>query len=458
MIEVEAESCGRRWRARFVDAADRVRGIGYEVRSSGFAQGLDQPPVCDLVNIALAVHLADRQVRRSLRSGHRPRRMAVTIPVAEPERWEAHRPLLEQLAGFASQDQWSIALRPERPSSRARPVARPDTAAVVALFSGGLDSLCGAAHLASRGEPVALLTHSPPGLEAVRQMVDPLPARIGGAHPSSFHPLSIAVRPQQQDADGSHRFFQEFSRRTRPFFYLALAAAAAVATGAGRVQMSENGAFGTSLPIRRSHYGARMTRQGHSYLLDGFEALLQRAVPDARLRRFDNPFAGMTKGEACRQLGRAADLAQRTLSCEYAGQQVARLRRWAHEHGRTARFRQCGLCAPCLVRRAALRAAAIPDPDRDYFYHAGKVLRGLRSGRPAFRGDPPPLYEFASGHCLYMARFSEELLRMRVEDFVLQYLPELSWLRPPLRGAVQIAAAFDLQRRFAREMLDYLNG
>jgi 7-cyano-7-deazaguanine synthase in queuosine biosynthesis len=462
MIEVEAESSGRAWRARFADATDparpRARGITYEVRSTGLEHVLKQAPVHDLLNIAIAVHLTDRHVRRSLHSGHRPRRIGVTIPLKEPERWESQHRLLEQLAGFASQDVWSIAFKPIRSRGGGGQAARSDSASVVALFSGGLDSLCGAAYLADRGESVALLTHSPPGGEAVKRMVDPLPARIGGAHPSSFHLLSIGVRPLQQDALGSHRFFQEFSRRTRPFFYLGLAAAAAIATGAERVQMSENGAFGASLPVRRSHYGARMTRQGHSYLLEGFEKLVQQAAPEARLGRFENPFPDMTKGEACRRLRPAADLVHRTMSCEYGGQQVARLRAWAQERGKSTRFRQCGLCAPCLVRRAALRAASISDPDRDYFYQADKVLRGLRSGRPAFRNDLPPLYEFASGHCLYMARFAEELLSMSVEAFVLQYLPELSWLRPPLRGSAQITAAFDLQRRFAREILGYLNG
>ena len=467
MIELRAESRGRTWHERFAEVAERsVRkadAIRYDIRLQTVAGHLSRPAARDLVQIAIAVHLADRQIRRSFRSGHRPRRMSVVVPLEEPDRWTPHRALLEELASFATQDAWTMSFPLNSAKRRAESTDPAAAPSVVALFSGGLDLLCGAAYLANRGEVVGLLTHSPPSEKTVRALTEPLPARIGGRNPSSYRPLSISLRPVQRDENGSRRNFQEFSRRSRPFFYLGLASAAAMATGAKRVQMSENGALGASLPIRRSNYGAFMTRQGHSFLMDGFQTLVHAAVPETSLERFENPFSMMTKGEACRHLKAAADLARRTLSCEYVGQQIARLRRWVEENrgGRTysAEFRQCGLCVPCLVRRAAMRAAGLSDPDSDYFFQAPKVLRALRAGKSLFHSSAaPPLYEFANGHCLYIARFAEEILSMRAEDFAVQYLPELISQRPALIGKNRMKSAFDLQRRFARELLGFLDG
>src|ERR1700720_2520152 len=99
MIQVEAESRGCTWRERFVDVAEYLRrsanALRYEVRIQGLDKHVCLPAARDLIQIAVAIHLADRQIRRSLRSGHRPRRMVVTIPLEEPDRWEPQRHLLE---------------------------------------------------------------------------------------------------------------------------------------------------------------------------------------------------------------------------------------------------------------------------------------------------------------------------------------------------------------------------
>ena len=111
------------------------------------------------------------------------------------------------------------------------------------------------------------------------------------------------------------------------------------------------------------------------------------------------------------------------------------------------------------MRRAALHAADIADPDKDYFFDARLVLRALQSGKALFRtGASPPLYDFANGHCLYMAQFADEMLSLKLAQFAVQYLLELSYIRPAITRSAQMKAAFNLQRRFAREILEYLHG
>ncbi len=426
----------------------------FKVRQKGLTVESD-PLAADLVEIAAAVHLADRMVRRSMRSGHRPRVFDLVIPVSDPARWAGVRDRVEGLAEFASQDLWRVAF-----VSRHVPqfeMQENPRAASVALFSGGLDSLCGAAQLYRRSRPTLLMTHSPPGADRVRSMIEAL----GSDAHARISSASLAVLPHQRDAQGRRNRFQEFTRRTRPFLYLSVAAAAALVSGAEEVQMSENGALGASLPFRRSHHGPRITRQGHSWLMHGFEELLAVLCPDRAPIRFVNPYAEMTKGEACAASGIEANAAALTLSCEYAGQQIARVRSYFRGEGMDdARLeaRQCGICVPCIVRRAALRRAGLADPDTDYFFDAAAVARGEMPPINPATGAPPPLYVFASVHPVYARRYATGILEMDESDFSRTYFNELAALWPPVVRRSAFAAALDLQRRFARELLGFFDG
>jgi 7-cyano-7-deazaguanine synthase in queuosine biosynthesis len=435
--------------------------ILFQIREKGLDTRFD-PIARDFVRIAAAVNLADRQVRRSTRSGHRPRSFNVTVTVSDVALWRRVSQLVEAMASFASQDLWRLEFA--QSERTAGILAEPAPAAdVVALFSGGLDSLCGAAHLTGRDEDVLLLTHSPPSRERVDTMVRQLPKLLRGGTPSRFHLGSISVVPEQRDTAGRRSRFQEFTRRTRPFLYLSIAAAAAIVSGARRVQMSENGALGSSLPFRRSHYGPRITRQGHSFMLEGFEKIVAALRPDHPPVRFVNPFSASTKGEACKLLLASPMVAKATLSCEYSGQQIARLKAWSQLNGlsahRIARVRQCGLCVPCIVRRAALKRAGLPDPAGDYYFHADRTLKRIQSGRASpDLAVQPPLFAFVSVHPVYAARFASEILSTDLASFASQYMNELASIRPAVISKRRMEEVFNLQRRFARELLDYLDG
>jgi hypothetical protein len=427
----------------------------FQIRQEGIAAESDEM-ARDLVEIAAAVNLADRFVRRSVRSGHRTRIFTLEVPVSDERRWKAVAAEVEELAGFASQDLWRLRFT-RRPRDRRPEAATNPVCEVVALFSGGLDSLCGAAHLAQRDKQTLLLTHSPPGFDRVRQMI----AALNPSNPEAFQYASISIAPEQHDRAGRRTRFQEFTRRTRPFLYLSLASAAAIVTGAHEVQMSENGALGASLPFRRSHHGPRITRQGHSLIMEGFERLLSDIRPGATPIRFVNPFRSSTKGEVCAQLALDPRAAYLTLSCEYAGQQVARLRGYFANDATVARgpttARQCGLCVPCIVRRSALRRAGIRDGRSDYFFDAAAVLR-RKPARGSNVNESAPLFRFASVHPFYAHRFATEMLSMDLSAFSATFFNELSYLRPRIRSRSDLAEVLDLQRRFAHELLELLNG
>jgi hypothetical protein len=259
--------------------------------------------------------------------------------------------------------------------------------------------------------------------------------------------------------------FQEPTRRTRPFFYLSLACASALAYEVPRIQMSENGALALSLPYRADVFGPSMARQAHTFLLSGFETLLRTIAP-----RVDwtvtNPFVDETKGEACLRLGPASALARRSASCEYLGRQRAVILSWKQRHQSRAKVLgdgpQCGLCVPCLVRRAALKRAAIADSDASYFSAAPRILRRMHrrdSAERLFGDDPPPLMSMLAPNPLFMERFCLRMLDMGFGEFVMQYLPELRANRQLTDAPhMDLRKCYGLTQRHAREILEFLYG
>jgi hypothetical protein len=265
---------------------------------------------------------------------------------------------------------------------------------------------------------------------------------------------------REASRSGSRSMFQEASRRTRPIFYLAIASATAIAHEVSTVQMIENGALALSLPHRADAHGPSIARQAHTFLLAGFQTLLRELVPGVAWA-VTNPFLNQTKGEACLRLGPAAGFAKRSESCEYLGRQRAMILSWKQKHPKYAKVLgdgpQCGLCVPCIVRRAALRRAGIPDSDSAYFMSGPKVLAQIRKRGTAldfFEDNPPPLMNMLVPNVLYMERHCRWLASADISEFAIQYLPELRANRQLPGGPyMDVGACHELARRYAREIL-----
>lgn len=428
------------------------------------------PVAADLLRVGRAVHLADRLVRRGAPISRNLRRIEVEVCVAEPVKWRRIANLLEELAEFATGgDTWSFSFKGGAsddvlPENGDRAADLKPT--LVALFSGGLDSLCGAAHLAGQENSRPLfVTHSPPGRQAVYGLAQDVFQSFGRELPT-WACVSYRLAIREAERSGVRSMFQEPSRRTRPFFYLSLAGATAIAYEVSRVQMSENGALALSLPYRADAHGPSVARQAHTFLLAGFEMLLKDLLPGVGWA-VTNPFANKTKGEACQGLGPAQSLARRSASCEYLGRQRSVMQNWMKNHAKQAKmFGQgphCGLCVPCIVRRAALRRARLADPDTAYFASAPKVLREVRRRGTALHlfgeKNPPPLMNVLAPNVLYMERHCNWLTAADLGEFAIQYLPELRSNRQLNGGpAVDVAACHKLAKRYAQEILAFLNG
>ncbi len=326
----------------------------------------------DLLDVAMAVYVADRLVRRERKDGAwLPRRLRLKIPVAEPTRWEALEPQLTSLLEWLTTDQWSfefVAVQThhrERPAS-SLPLTRPDKP-FVGLYSGGLDSLAGmVAQALDPSYDAAVLVGAQSGSRLKGLQTEHhefLKKRLprlswedvrGFRHPYKKGQLKHWDLPEQR---------QEKSQRARGFLFLVFGAVTAYAYDADTLHVYENGVGAINLPYTSAFGGADMTRATHpKTLLEAgrlFSALFGRPF------RVANPSLFRTKGEMCAQLAEAglADLVNATKSCDSYPLREAP--------------DQCGLCTSCLLRRLSLHAAGLTEIDRraevyrDDIYHMG---------------------------------------------------------------------------------------
>lgn len=466
MIRVRGLGAGRRYN-EILSPVGPQGGFGnFEWSAYGLPAPLE-PLAADLLRIGCAVHLADRLIRRSASITRNLRRLEVRVGVAEPAKWRRVAPLLEELAEFATGgDRWHLSFARARQDSNYSGVqTRVHNATTVALFSGGLDSLCGAAELAQRehARPI-FVTHSPPGRAATQNLLGRVFAAFGRELPQATN-VGYRLELREIGRTGARSLFQEASRRSRPFFYLSLACAAAIAHRVPRIQMSENGALALSLPHRYDAFGPSIARQAHTFLLAGFETLLDELVPKVSWV-VTNPFVNRTKGEACFELNSASRLARDSVSCEYLGRQRARVLGWKRLNARRARSLgqgpQCGLCIPCIVRRAALKRARIRDPDNEYFAHAPEVLSRIekrKSTQQVYGGSiPPPLLGMLVPNVLYMERHCQWLAEASLTEYAERFIPELRANRQlSATPMMDVSACHALSRRYAQEILAFFH-
>lgn len=295
----------------------------------------------DLLDLAGAVYRVESRIKR--RSKDPAIDWVITAPVREVAFWrETGAPLLASALGFLNRARWTweFTERSAAPSL-ALPKAEQRTVADVLLFSGGMDSLCGAGVHAAPRARVALVSfyHKQAALQAE------LAKGLGYASPTQWRLAG-------------HRG-KEGMNLVRSFMFLCLGAVVAETYGATALYQYENGVLGTAVPPAGNFIP---TRHAHPETHRRMQALLG-AVFDREIP-IRNPFLGLTKREAGAKLigavgqERAEALLRRTETCWYAVQpRVGGVPK--------SPWQPCGACTPCVVRRTARpdEAAAGAWPD-----------------------------------------------------------------------------------------------
>jgi 7-cyano-7-deazaguanine synthase in queuosine biosynthesis len=377
------------------------------------------------------------------------RRLTVSVPVEEPKLWTTLADQVSELAGFVSHDRWRFRFtRLKRRYPKNKGTGTPLRNHSINLFSGGLDSLCGAAAAIRRGETPIVVSHSPPGSQRVCSRIEALAHAFGKdvAKPNFF---SFIFRVSERASDAG--LFPERTRRTRPMLFLSMAGAAALELEVRRVFLNENGVLAVNLPFQPNLSGPQISRHAHPETLRRFESLLRGLWPFDSTPIVQNPLFNHTKAEELRLLGDGLQLASETISCEYAAQQVASLIGWLKRNKKPFEdARECGLCIPCLVRRSAMHSIGVRERKHHYVFDARRTL----NDPAAYLGAP--LFDHVAPQVRDLYDFCVRLSKMKHSEFVVSYLSELSLLPGENDEVGQlIRSVYNMYARFAKQFVNY---
>jgi len=347
--------------------------------------------VFDALVLAAAVQYCDHTRARSSVSW--PRSFSVRIPVHEPDRWnspEVSVPLIQAL-NLVTGDDWFIDFVGRRTTKRPprQQFLRPPTdPSAVVPYSDGLDSLM-AAHLCEATS----------GRRLVRVRLGATPMSKGpaanGVVPFASVPYKVSYAPRRA---------VESSSRSRGFRFVLLSGVAAYLARTTRIVLPESGqgSLGPSLiPVGQAEKDYR-THPVFSKLMEDFLSSLLNFRP-----RYVLPHLWSTKGET---LGlflekRPTDTSWRaTRSCWQGPRHVSVKHKW----------RQCGVCAACMLRRMSVHAARAKEAKTTYVWEDLSVGRYEDGATRTFGKRQPKgaMHEYAIAgalHLEHLARLGRRL-------------------------------------------------
>ena len=307
-----------------------------------------EPIFADLVDIAIAVYIADRlclsQQKYQRRSIH------VHVPLRHPEIFEQTEieSLLRDTLHQFSHDDWgfSFSRRTERGRLSELQNSMGDTyqSVEVALWSGGLDALAGLDNridMHSANSYTLFGTGSNFLMQSVQKRTAHQMQNIFSARNIKFE--QVPFRLIKMD-----RVRQNNVPRLRGFLFLLLGAVCASLDGQRVLHIYENGVGAINLPYLKSSTGLDHSRAVHPvslcYMSEFVSAVLRTHFV------FRNPFLFWTKAQMCTlpvQTGKAAIIAS-TITCDH------RLR---------SDYIHCSRCSSCLLRRQALLVNGCQDQE-----------------------------------------------------------------------------------------------
>lgn len=290
----------------------------------------------DFAAIASAVAATDKVVLRSDSADGWTRMIDLRISLVAPAAWNAIRSELENMLRFLTGDFWSLRFRTGgmKPPKPKKPQKR--SADCVCLLSGGIDSLIGAIDLTADGKKPLFVSQVVRGDKGTQAKF----AAVLGASARHFQ-WSFAV---------SHPGSSELSTRARSIAFFAFAALAASALPSSKkrpvdIFVPENGFISLNVPLGPARLGSLSTKTTHPVYMSAIQEIWCAVGIQARLVF---PYRDRTKGELLRHCAdpqKLVDLIGLSTSC-----------------GKYQRINQhCGMCLPCLVRRAAFLEAKLRD-------------------------------------------------------------------------------------------------
>jgi len=314
----------------------------------------------DLLLIGISVFCADKRTLRAKTEDSWTRHITINIPVLEIDKWLYIKEDMEMMLGFLSGDIWNLEFRKSSTKLRTIPENKRNKTPLsnkydaVSLFSGGLDSFCGALKLMESGVKTCFVAFREYNLVTDRQK--DLFNQIDEYYDSVEKALAlfdVTPRPPRDINGESMNVNVESTSRSRSFLFLV--GAIAVASMIDKnipVYIPENGFIGINVPLSDSRNGSCSTRTTHVYFIKSLNKILEKIGITNLVQNF---YAFMSKGEIVHEFKDNTifkNYASDTISCShpclsrYTGQRPPQ---------------NCGYCYPCIIRKSSLNSIGIDN-------------------------------------------------------------------------------------------------
>lgn len=305
-------------------------------------------PVLDFVAFALAVVAADKLIDRGSTVDGWTRKIDLTIHLHEAEKWSEQKESLEKMLRFLSGDFWELTFIPSgEPLIEMKYAHEQKAKSCVCLLSGGIDSLVGAVDLVSENTNPLFASQISRGDSEVQQHF--------------ANALSGASNHMQWSTGRLHGSESSTRARSIMFFAGALLASCALPQNGKRIKIfvPENGFISINIPMNANRMGSLSTKTTHPVYMVAMQNLWNALSINAELLL---PYQYKTKGEMIKEC-KNPDILHRLI---FSSASCGKFRRHKLQH--------CGVCVPCLVRRASFLEAGLQD-----LTTKGYVYEGLKN-------------------------------------------------------------------------------
>ena len=307
---------------------DNVGHVGVqlfkELRKSQIAPTVD---ALDFTIIAMAVVAADKAVLRKKSADGWTRKNELCIYLHDAPKWRQEKRKLEDMLRFLSGDFWNLDINalPESLVPQKKYDLRQQDC--ICLLSGGMDSLVGAIDLHEEGRNPLFVSQTVRG-DAEHQREYAM--RFGT---NNLCQWSNSVKKRGES---------EISTRARSiiFFAFALLASCGIdcnAQGRKELFVPENGYISLNMPLNPLRAGSLSTKTTHPVYIKA----MQEIWNDVGINiDFVLPYKYKTKGEVLMECKNQELMKKLIFGSTSCGKYQRKLQ-------------HCGVCVPCLVRRAA---------------------------------------------------------------------------------------------------------
>ena len=291
----------------------------------------------DFALIALSIVATDKIILRKDSPDGWTRNIDMTIYVCDANRWMSVREKMEIMLRFLSGDFWSLHFVPIvdkiidfKYQNKLR------EADCICMLSGGADSLVGAIDLVSLKKSPLFVSQIFRG-DAENQKL--FASRLGHDNLCQW---SCSVNRSIESEDSTRA-------RSIMFFAFALLSTCVVKAkrdGKKEIIVPENGYMSLNIPLNANRIGSLSTKTTHPIYMTYLQGIWDDVGIDVNLVL---PYLYKTKGEVlaeCKSQSILKETIYHSISC-------GKYRRHALQH--------CGVCVPCLVRRAAFLKAGLSD-------------------------------------------------------------------------------------------------